>query len=386
MRILFPYPREFGYFPDLYEYVTLLRARGLDAFYVGIQQDQALDLPSYIIRHPDKDVQRQEFVRFAAEQIAAIQPDIVHTFHFRGCGALPLLARRSAKKWLVDVRTIHVETRDLKISSDFWLRDRLTWLETQTYDYILALTNTIHKKLRPSIRPVEIVPLGASFTKLNSTARSCLRAKLRNELAVSLDDPVILYAGSLSPTRHLDRIISGFAGALDSFPMAKLLIVGGSLKHGLATDPLIASLLDLTRRLGISRSVLFTGRVPYSDMPMYMAGSDIGISYMPLGTPHQYQPPTKLIEYMMAGIVAAGNRIPANEGIIEDNLSGIIFGDLEAEIAEGMRRALTLLSPEYQDLRLNLTANARNAVRDRDWQRIVDERLIPIYEKLSKER
>jgi glycosyltransferase involved in cell wall biosynthesis len=152
------------------------------------------------------------------------------------------------------------------------------------------------------------------------------------------------------------------------------------------TDPLILPLSELTEGLGISSNVLFTGRVHYSDIPLYLAASDVGISYMPLGTPHQYQPPTKLIEYMMASMVAASNRTPAVDEILKDNVNGILFGESTEEIAGGLRRSLELLSPQHREVYLQLTTNAQKAVRDRAWQSIVDEHLIPLYETLCRKQ
>ena len=387
MRVLFPYPREFGYFPDIYEYVTLLRERNIEAYYVGIQNSRdGSNNPPYAIHLAEGGVSKIDFINFVSEQIVQIKPDIVHTYHFRGCGILPLKARKSAQKWIVDVRTIHVETQGLKIKSDFWIRDRLTWLETQTYNYIFALTDLIRKKLSPSLRPVEIVPLGANAHRLNPVNKEMIRAETREKLNIPIDAPVILYAGSLSPTRHLDKVIKAFALVNGIFPNVKLLIVGGEPGQNPAVDSSLIPLRQLTEQLSISESVLFTGRVPYSGIPGFLATADIGISYMPCGTPHQYQPPTKLIEYMMAGMVAASNDIPAVRGIVEDNVDGILFGESEEEIAHGLRRSLEFLNPQNLDAYFNLTTNAAKAVLDRDWNQIVDKRLIPRYEKLCEKQ
>ena len=104
---------------------------------------------------------------------------------------------------------------------------------------------------------------------------------------------------------------------------------------------------------------------------------------MPLGTPHQFQPPTKLIEYMMAGMVAINNKIPAVDGFLIDNVNGILFGESEEEIADGLRRSLDLLAPGNAKPYKELIANAQKAVRDRDWQQIVDQHLIPVYRELN---
>lgn len=383
MRVVFPFPRAYGYFPDIYEYVTALRARGVDAHYVGIQPSMVEQgQPPYTTHLEVENASRRRFIEFSRDAIAALQPDIVHVFHFRGCGMLPLLARQSERKWVADVRTIHVETKDMTVGSDFWIRDRLTWLETQTYDQVLALTEKIAAMLRPSVRPVQLVPLGASAGKLNPPDLDERRATVRNQLAIPEHAPVILYAGTLSPTRRLDKILSGFAQTTNDWPEARLLVAGGEAGHMAATDPSIVPLRQQAETLGIASRVLFTGRVPYWEVPDYFAAADIGVSFMPVDTPHQFQPPTKLIEYMMAGLIATSNDIPAIDGLIEDGVQGILFGDDESEITVGLSRALSLLQLERTAERQQLIANASERVRERDWQQIVDTYLIPTYEQL----
>ncbi len=383
MRIVFPFPRAYGYFPDIYEYVTALRARGVDAHYVGIESGPAgADHPPYTTHLAADQAGRRRFIEFSRDAIDTLEPDIVHVFHFRGCGAMPLMARQTGRKWIVDVRTIHVETKDLTIGSDFWIRDRITWLETQTYDQILALTEKISHMLRPSVRPVRLVPLGASAARLNPPDRSENRAVARNRLGIPDEAPVILYAGTLSPTRRLDKILGGFARTQAQSPEARLLVVGGEAGHSAAADPSIEPLRRQAEALGIASRVLFTGRVPYWEMPAYFAAADIGVSFMPRDTPHQFQPPTKLIEYMMAGLIPTSNIIPAIDGLIEDGVEGILFGDSEAEIAVGLSRAVALLQPDNVAARLQMVENATNRVVERDWQYIVDTHLIPLYEQL----
>jgi glycosyltransferase involved in cell wall biosynthesis len=381
--VVFPYPQAFGYFPDIHEYVTLLRERGIDAYYVGTQPDQnAPETPPHVM-HPPWDTRgRRVFLDYVNTQVAAIAPDIVHVFHFRGCGLLPLMARGVGCRWLVDVRTVHVETQDYRTKPSFWWRDRLTWLETQTYDQILALTQTIQRRLRPTVRPVTLVPLGASAGKLRPANKAQLRAQTRDKLQIPEETPVLLYAGSLSPTRQLDRIVAGFARVQADHPEALLLMVGGQPGFTTQSDPQIAPLSGLARELGIAANVLFTGRVPYTEMPAYFAAADVGVSYMPRGTAHQHQPPTKLIEYMMAGLVATSNDIPAIADLVADDVHGVLFGESPAEIAAGLSRALALLRPAHRSRHAQLTKRAYEAVRGRDWRQIVDEHLLPVYERM----
>ncbi|MEM7114010.1 MAG: glycosyltransferase family 4 protein [Chloroflexota bacterium] len=385
MRILFPYPQAFGYFPDIFEYVTQLKALGIEAFYVGLKSASVCEeMPPHAIHLCQQTVSKTQFIKFVHQQIAEVKPDIVHVFHFRGCGVLPVASRKWAKKWLIDVRTIHVETQDFRVKSDFWLRDRLTWLETQSYNQILALTKTIEGNLKPTVRPVDTLPLGASLSRLNSANKSQLRCEIRQELNIPSSAPVLIYAGSLSPSRQISKLIKAFSRVLSRYPNARLLMVGGSIGYVAETDPLVQSLFKLGLAEGLASHLIFTGRVPYVEIPAYLAAADIGISYMPLGTPHQFQPPTKLIEYMMAELVVVSNEIPAIEDLITDDVNGILFGESEEEIVRGFSRALTLLNSENQDAYSRVIAEAKQSVIFRDWRNIVENKLIPIYERLSR--
>jgi glycosyltransferase involved in cell wall biosynthesis len=385
MKVLFPYPRQFGFFPDIYEYVTLLRGIGVNAFYVGKQDArQELDSPEYSFHASAPNLNTRDFVRFVSEKVAEVKPDIVHVFHFRGSGLLPLASRTCPEvNWVMDVRTIHVHNSRHTQDPFFLLKDRITWLETQVYDHILALTEKIKRRMWPSLRPVEIIPLGASWEKFNPGNTSTLRQNTRRHLAIPDGAPLFLYAGSLSPTRKPYKVIGAFARALQQSPEARLVVVGGQMGVPPEADAFVQALQHQAEELGITDSVVFTGRIPYPDVPPFYAMADIGLSFMPLGTPHQHQPPTKLIEYMMAGLLAVTNRTPANCELVTDGINGLLCGEEVEQIAEGLHRALLLLRPENKQRFKGLVAAARNSVRARDWRTIVRDRLIPLYTHLG---
>jgi glycosyltransferase involved in cell wall biosynthesis len=380
MRVLFPYPREFGFFPDIYEYVTLLREFGIDAFYVGKMDAMQKEIPSYAFHTSERDMNNQDFVRFASEIVDKIDPDLVHVFHFRSSGLLPFRNRHHPHtKWLMDVRTVHVLNRNHSIDPFFPLKDRITWLETQAYDRILALTPEIKKRMWPSLKPVQIVPLGASWERFNPPNQDVLRRITRARLGISDDAPVILYAGSLSPTRKLCRVIDAFARVLTQHPETRLVVVGGEVGKAPDEDAFIRVLKHQAGELGINKNVLFVGRRPYPDMSPFYTMADIGISYMPLGTPHQYQPPTKVIEYMMAGVLVVSNQTPAIRALIADEINGLLCGDEVEQLADGLSKALTLLFPQNRQHLQEIKAAARNSMRNRDWRIIVRDHLIPLY-------
>ncbi len=75
-----------------------------------------------------------------------------------------------------------------------------------------------------------------------------------------LHDPYILYVGTIEPRKNLPRLVQAFANLKRGGLRHKLVIVGQSGWH---TDPLHAEI----ERLGLKSEVIFTGYVPFEDLP-----------------------------------------------------------------------------------------------------------------------
>jgi glycosyltransferase involved in cell wall biosynthesis len=367
MKVIFPYPLPFGLFTDIYEYVTALTALGIEAQYVGWS--------------PTEGTPR--FLRHLAQQIEFMRPDIVHVFHFRGSGILPFWVKGKPKpKWIIDVRTIHVQNKTFGHDPFFPLKDRITWFETQMYNYVFTLTPHIAGKMSPSCRPIKITPLGANGDRWDNENRKQIRCTIRSQLSIPAEAPTVLYSGSTSPARRLDKVIEAFAKATQAAKDARLLIVGGIPNNPQASSQYASELQDLAHRLGIAHQVVLTGFIPYSEIFPYYFAADIGISFTPNGTPYEYQPPTKLIEYMMAGLLALTNKTPATSELVRDGQSGILCNDSVEGIEMGISRAFALLQ-EPDHLKAVLDC-AKAGVLWRDWRSIVATYVLPTYESLLK--
>jgi glycosyltransferase involved in cell wall biosynthesis len=367
MLVVFVHSSPLGSFPDILEYMEALQEEGVDVSYV-----QCISKSSKL-----------EGIRAAATKIKALKPDIVHVFHFRGSGLLPLLVREQDVKWIIDIRTVQVENRHLEPEKYVWLKSRITWLEAQFFHHIFALTPSIETHLRPSIRPINIVPLGASEKRLKNI-KDKNRDKIRSQLSIPLNAKVFLYSGSLSPSRRIEHIIYAFAklcevGTKDVF----LLFIGGIRAASGETEKRVMNHYhEVCRKLGIEHQVLFTGWLPYLEAINLYAAADIGIAYLPEGTPYRYQPPTKLIEYMMAGILPIGNKVPSIMEFISDGLTGILHGNTVEGMAQGMRQALEVL--EAPEMLRHIVQQAYEKVKNRDWSKIVKNHVLPVYRELLK--
>lgn len=112
--------------------------------------------------------------------------------------------------------------------------------------------------------------------------------KLRNKE----DDFVFMFAGNVGTVQNLEIILDAFASIEQSFPKAKLSIVGdGSALKGLR---------DRTTRLGLTR-VQFHGRVPQADMAEFYAIADALIISLIDKPIFSLTVPAKFQSYLIAG-------------------------------------------------------------------------------------
>ncbi|MFQ6085755.1 MAG: glycosyltransferase family 4 protein [Candidatus Bathyarchaeia archaeon] len=82
------------------------------------------------------------------------------------------------------------------------------------------------------------------------------------------DKPVILYLGRLAFYKGPQYLIRAAPHVLREVPKAKFLIAGSARYD-------FPDLKDLAHRLGVSRSILFTGYVPNSELPGFYAACDV---------------------------------------------------------------------------------------------------------------
>ncbi len=363
IKVVFPYPAPYGRFPDIYEYVEALRSLGIEAHYVGWRPNES----------------RLKFLKKLAIEIKKINPTIVHVFRFRGCGLLPILLPNLQTKWILDVRTIHVENRNLKPERLVGIKTRLAWIESLFYDCVLVLTPVIKNFMKPNINPINIIPLGAS-EKLKEYMTDENRKHIRDDLGIPISSKVILYSGSLSPSRKIDELLKAFA-KLSDIKKNYLLLIGGIRSVDFNQEQLILQkYIQLCQYLGIQNNVIFLGYKPYPEALKYYSASDIGVAYLPQNTPYILQPPTKLIEYMMAGLLAVGNDVPSIREFIRDGETGILCGNGIEGLRDGLEKALSLL--REKEIFFSIKERAYSEVEWRAWNKIVKNYVLPVYREL----
>jgi glycosyltransferase involved in cell wall biosynthesis len=137
---------------------------------------------------------------------------------------------------------------------------------------------------------------------------------------------VLLYLGTMDDVRKLEIIIHAFKIVDDSRKNVKLLMVGYK------SPPL----MELTSNLGLD-NVIFTGKLPYLEVPEVIAATDIGLSPIPPIPIYHLSSPTKVFEYMSMGKPVIANReIQEQEKVLEESKCGILADYNPESFAEAM--------------------------------------------------
>ena len=92
----------------------------------------------------------------------------------------------------------------------------------------------------------------------------------RQELGFDEDDILLTYMGRVGPEKNLPFLLRAFAGIAKTYDNVNLLILGDG--------PERENLEDRVRVMGIGNRVKFTGMIPYSKLPAYMAAADVFVN------------------------------------------------------------------------------------------------------------
>ena len=161
-------------------------------------------------------------------------------------------------------------------------------------DAVLALTPVLGRRAKAlGARRVATIPNGVDLQRL----RPGLDVRdLREKLGLAIDDRVIVFVGTLIRHTGLDDFLRSFG------PLAtkgtKLVVVGDDV---ITKGRELARLKALSRELGLTQHVIFTGLQPADSVPCYINLADVCVSTYPPSEFSRYNITMKVFEYMACG-------------------------------------------------------------------------------------
>ncbi len=210
--------------------------------------------------------------------------------------------------------------------------------------------------------PVTIVPNGVELKRFHKANGQTNRSRF----GFRADDLLLVYTGRLAPEKNLPFLLKAFCGLAEAIPNAHLLLVGdGSMREKLEEQALES---------GIGSRIHFVGRVPYDDLPEYLAMCDI-FATASVSEVH----PLSVIEAMAAGLPVMGIQSVGVGDTVQEGVSGY----LSSEELAGFTAKLTRLCLD-ESVRLRMGRQARKESERYDIQRTTAE-MLKHYERLSQD-
>jgi len=231
-------------------------------------------------------------------------------------------------------------------------------IEASCFQRVIVISEHLREKLALSSSRAHIVPLGADRFDCPNTLRESLH---------------LLYIGTLSG-RKIEETIDAFSRFYRDFANNLRLhyTIVGDGEPGQR-----AALLEMAKKLGVLHVLEMPGYIPHDQLKDYFGRCNVGVSYVPITSYYDQQPPTKTFEYLLAGMPVIATETSANRRIISD-LNGVLVRDTPDAFYAGLCK-LAQRRCCYDE------AVIRKSVADHAWENIMVNNAIPHLERIQRQ-
>lgn len=176
-------------------------------------------------------------------------------------------------------------------------------------------------------KPVYVLPTGIDtkfFAKENIEKEQTL--KIKKDLGINEQDKVILFLGRVGEEKSIDVLLNEISKLLVKNDKVKFVIVG----DGPSKD----DLQNLAQKLNVDKSVKFTGKVDWKDVPKYYSIADVFVNASLTETQG-----LTFLEAMAAGVPIVARYAPNLTEIIKSETNGILVKDSK-DFVENIEKVL----------------------------------------------
>jgi glycogen synthase len=269
-----------------------------------------------------------------------LRPDILHP-HSPVLNAIPAI-RAGRKLGLPVVYEMRASWEDAAVDHGTTVEGSLRYKISRTLetwalrraDAVTTICEGLRKDIvsRGGITPEKVTVIPNAVDVDSFAYEPAAEPALRTELG--LDGCVVLgFAGSFYGYEGLDLLLDAAKQLLPKHPDLKLLLVGGG--------PQDAALREQAKRLGLNDRVVFTGRVPHSEVQRYYGQIDLLCYPRKSMRLTDLVTPLKPLETMAQGKLLVASDVGGHRELIRDGETGALFhaGDAGA-LATAISRML----------------------------------------------
>lgn len=344
---------QFGYLIDIYKWCKYLDSDyHIYVITLGNRPRVTLDRPNfhvhYVSMRGNRTIRGIRYILVCLRYLIG-NKGITIVEYFNGCSIFKKVF--PWKKMILDVRTLSVsENEEIRKKEDSVLK-----LYTNIFDFTTIISEGTREKLNLDKSKSAIVPLGSDIISTKNKRFDKLR---------------LLYVGTLTG-RKIEKTIKGLALYINQHTITDLHydIVGNGAGNELQ------NLKDSAKELGIDNHITFHGYKQHNEIEQLFDECNVGVSFVPITSHYDHQPPTKSYEYVLSGLYTIATATHCNKEIITEK-NGVIIMDNEESFCSALEHI------DANKHKFN-SEEIRNTLKDSQWEIIVEKTLQKVLDNMT---
>lgn len=209
----------------------------------------------------------------------------------------------------------------------------------------------------------ELIPCMTDYEKFfPGCAEESAVKKVRERLGLPEEACCSLFAGKIGPEKNIEILIQLWSQQVRENPRLYLLIVGDGPEREI--------LSSWAKKCGVSKNIIFTGEVPYEQMPLYYSLCDFFVSASESGTAC-----TSMMEAIGCGLPVLISAFSHCAFLIRENFNGFVYKNA-AEFGYYVRKFASIDEEGKQLLKKTVHKTAK-----KDSSVLSARYLLSVYEK-----
>lgn len=255
---------------------------------------------------------------------------------------------------------VEIPSRLGKLVAGFYRRTYESYTVKRA-DKIIVTSGSYHATSRTvwKYHP-EIIPNTVDADRFNPRNDG---SKIREKHGIGLDEPTVLFVGRIVWHKGIEYLME----ASRILKKVKFLVVGSGEN--------LKKYRSKAESMGVSDRFIFTGRLGWSDLPLYYAACDV-FTLPSISRLEAFGIAT--LEAMATGKPVAVADIPGVREVIEDGKHGLIFDVMDAE---DLAKKISILMND-PDMRKRMGAEGRKKVEEQFIISKVADQVEKVYEEL----
>ncbi|MBA7672723.1 D-inositol-3-phosphate glycosyltransferase [subsurface metagenome] len=301
------------------------------------------------------------FVVLTAMMRRKVSPDVVYMRHdlFNGGYFLARLFKVPVVKEVNGILVDEMRAKNQGNSALLWAVSQIERFTLPRGSQIIVVASKLKEVLQRDYRVPEnkivVIPNGANIELFKPMDTN----QARRQIVLPQSGYLVVFVGGLVAWEGVDYLIKSIPYVVKECPATRFLIVGGGMMG--------QELVELARQVGVLDKIIFTGRVPYPKVHLYLNAGDVCVApFLANRNERIGISPLKICEYMACEKPVVASRVSGLE-ILEDNNTGILVKpESSSELAQAVVRLL-----QSKELRQLMGKNGRRyVVENLSWESV----------------